>query len=142
MRKWLVLGGILCVLLLGGAAAALWKSRQERPTPYWVQISGNFPTDESQRKQLEESCRRFAESNEVLKPIAASLHLAETWKLGSEDEAVAQLRSRVYARLEGNLLLLGANGVKREAKTTQAISQKLSEAFMATQKKQAEAASF
>jgi hypothetical protein len=131
MRKWLIPGVAVMALLLGGGAFAYWTLKQNRQDPQWTKISLRLPPDGEQLKKLEGEVNGRVKSDGVVLAVVKELDLARRWNLSGEAAAAAELRKRLFVRLNrNNELDIGMTGKVKERQLTQATVSRVTAKFM------------
>jgi hypothetical protein len=99
MQRWIVIGVLAGILVMGGGAFAWWHHRQNRPAPMWVQlpVRAEFPVEQRDRTIQELNTR--LRDPELLQMVVRDVSLTEKWGLASEREAVQRLSGRVFVRM-------------------------------------------
>jgi hypothetical protein len=140
MRKWLIPGIVVVVLLLGGAAFGIHTLKQNRPAPFWVEIPIRLPSDGAQLEKLEKDLRQRVQSDDVIIPVVREMDLARRWNLPGEDAAITELRRRVFVQFKDTgFLKIGLQGKRKEMATTSEVAKKLGDRFMAITQRQSRA---
>ena len=107
MQRWIVLGLVAMVLVLGGAAFGYRTYQQNRPQPMWVALPIKPGISIEQQDEIAGKLRDKVSEKEVLLQIATELDLAQKWNLGSPALAADELAKRLFIR---NGEMAGPNG--------------------------------
>jgi hypothetical protein len=99
MQRWIAIGVLAMMLVVGGGAFAWWNQKQNAPAPMWVPlpIRAEIPADE--RDEMISELNTKLHNPELLRQVVQDEGLIELWNLSSEREAVQQLSGRVFVRM-------------------------------------------
>jgi hypothetical protein len=133
MQRWIVIGGLAVMLVMGGGAFAWWNHKQNLPAPMWVPlpVRGEFPVEE--RDQTIKELNTRLHDSVLLQKVVEDLRLTEKWDLESEREAVERLSGRVFVRMGdmdtpmGSMLAvhIGVTGKAKERELSAEIAERL-----------------
>lgn len=121
-KAWIAISVVL-VMLVGGLGGVLWVMRQNKPSPYWLELPVKDGITKEQFDGMLESYRVVMTQKELLQPIVVELKLAQRWKLGDDAAAVEELRKRVFVRRAdiAGKLMIGVQGKRKEQAVTKEI---------------------
>lgn len=99
MQRWIVIGALVVMLVMGGSAFAWWDHKQNLPAPMWVPlpVRGEFPPAE--RDQTIKDLNSKLHDPDLLQKVVRDVGLTEEWDVGSEREAVQRLSGVVFVRM-------------------------------------------
>jgi flagellar basal body-associated protein FliL len=134
MQRWIILGVVAVMLMLGGGAFGYWTLKQNRPYPVYVPIPINDKLSIQQRTDTMKDLRAKLGSKEILSKVSKDLGLASAFHVASEDAAVAELEKRLMVEL-GTIatqsggttpsLNIGVTGVKKDKDLSEKITMRL-----------------
>lgn len=135
MQRWIAVGVLSVMLIVGCAGFAYWTHRQNRPSPMWVELPINPETTDEQRDKAMANLGAKLREKERLLKVAKDMGLAEKWKLASDAEAEAELSKRVFVKLGETAapmgrvpaLHIGVEGSLKESKLSGEIAVRLME---------------
>jgi len=99
MQRWIAVGVLVVMLMLGGGAFAYWNHKQNLPAPMWVPLPIKADLEDDERDQTIRDLREKLMAKEVLMQVSKDLGLAGKWNLTSEAEAELELAKRVFVKL-------------------------------------------
>ncbi|NJR41697.1 MAG: hypothetical protein HC767_02545, partial [Akkermansiaceae bacterium] len=91
MQRWIILGVVAMMLVLGGGAFGYWTLRQNRPHPVYVPMPMNEKLSIQQRTDTMKEVRAKLGSKEILSKVSKDLDLVNKLNVFSEDAAVIEL---------------------------------------------------
>ncbi len=132
MQRWIVLGAVAIVLMLGGGAFAFHTYKQNRPHPVWVPLPINPELPSDERKKIAKNLKAKLDQPEILLQVCKDLGLTKKWEIGA-DEAAAELSKRLFVKVGeaaspmGNVpsINVGVSGKNKEKEDSEAISMRL-----------------
>lgn len=132
MQRWIVLGAVAIVLMLGGGAFALHAYKQNRPHPVWVPLPINPEVPGDKRKEIAKDLKAKLNQPEILIQVCKDLGLAKKWEMDA-DQAAAELSMRLFVKVGetasamGNVpsINVGVSGKVKEKEDSEAISLRL-----------------
>jgi hypothetical protein len=98
MQRWIVAGLVALALALGAGAFAYYQYKMGLPAPVWVPLPVNATLPGERHEAAARELRAKLCEGELLLKVARDLGLAKTWKLGSDEEAAAELERRLFVR--------------------------------------------
>ncbi len=122
MQRWIVLGVVAMILVLGGGAFGYWTIKQNRPAPIWVPLTMKAEIPYEKRREIAKELKTKLENKEILVRVSKDLGLAGEWKLPSAEAAADELGKRLFVEAgdmdspEGRLpsLNIGVRGKLKE----------------------------
>ncbi|RYD23670.1 MAG: hypothetical protein EOP88_03335 [Verrucomicrobiaceae bacterium] len=135
MQRWIVVGGLVLMLLFGGAIYAYSNYKQGRPHPVWVPLPINPEVPEEKRLEIATNLKTKLSSDEVLIQVSKDLGLPAKMELSSDAEAADKIRNRLFVDVgemespRGRVpsINIGVKGKAREHKLSGEISMRLME---------------
>src|SRR6187402_500069 len=101
MQRWIAVAVVAMILMAGGAYYGRKFYRENySPAPMWVpiQINPTYPSEKIDEVLKELKARLTEES--VLLEICKDLSLAKHWQLSSDAAAAAELKKRMFVKLD------------------------------------------
>jgi hypothetical protein len=99
MQRWILLGVVAMILVVGGGGFAFWTYRQNRPTPVWVPILVNRELDPARHEEISKDLKTKLMTPEFLLQVSKELQLASKWQLPSDQAAAAEIAKRLFVRV-------------------------------------------
>ena len=99
MQRWIVLGVVAMVLVLGGGAFGYRALKQNRPAPIWVPLTMKAEVPYERRREIAKELKTKLENKEILIRVSKDLGLATQWKLSSAEAAADELGKRLFVEL-------------------------------------------
>jgi hypothetical protein len=99
MQRWILLGAVVMMLVVGGGGFAYWTYRQNRPTPVWVPILVNTELDPVKHEELSKDLKTKLMTPEFLLQVSKDLQLASKWQLPSDQAAAEEIAKRLFVRV-------------------------------------------
>jgi hypothetical protein len=134
MQRWIIIGVVGMMLLLGGGAFGYWTLKQNRPYPIYVPLPINDKLSIQQRADTMNNLKEKLSSKEILSKVSTDLGLASAFRVTSEDAAVAELGKRLMVELGTTAtqsggttptLNIGVTGVKKDKALSEKITMRL-----------------
>ncbi|NJM36587.1 MAG: hypothetical protein HC845_01220 [Akkermansiaceae bacterium] len=139
MQRWIILGVVAMMLVLGGGAFGYWTLRQNRPHPVYVPMPMNEKLSIQQRTDTMKEVRAKLGSKEILSKVSKDLDLVNKLNVFSEDAAVIELENRLMVELGSTAnqsggsaptLNVGVTGVRKDKEISEKIAMRLMEEVM------------
>ncbi len=135
MQRWIILGVVAMMLVVGGGGFAYWKHRQNRPYPVWVPMPLNPELSLQQRTDLAKELRQKLASKEILIQMSKDLGLPKKFEMASDEAAADELAKRLFVdagqteSAQGVVytLNIGFTGVKKDRPLTEEMSMRILE---------------
>lgn len=99
MQRWIGLGVVAMVLILGGGAFGYWTIKQNRPAPMWIPMTMKEDLPYEQRKEIAKDLKEKLGRKEILIKVSKDLSLAKEWGLASDDAAADELGRRMFVQV-------------------------------------------
>ena len=96
MQRWIVLGAVSMILLIGGSGFAYWNHKQNLPHPVWVPLPLNPHLSDYKQQEIAQELKAKLSTTEILTLISNDLNLPKKWRLRSNDEAAGELGRRLF----------------------------------------------
>jgi hypothetical protein len=133
MQRWIVLGAVAIVLMLGGGAFVLHVYKQNRPHPVWVPLPINPEVPGDKRKEIAKDLKAKLNQPEILIQVCKELGLAKKWEMASDQAASAELSMRLFVKVGETASAMGSvpsinvgvSGKVKEKEDSEAISLRL-----------------
>jgi hypothetical protein len=134
MQRWII-AGIVAVALAGvglvGTYLWLQGERAKRPDRIWVPLVLNPEVPVEQHENAATELRERLESDEVLGKICTELALQSRWGHATEDQAIAELRRRLFVEIGEHdyqpSMNIGFDGISRENAMLRELTERLME---------------
>jgi hypothetical protein len=142
MQRWIVIGGVLLCLLVGGVVAGL-VYRQNKPDVSYMPIPLKADITADQKKEAVDHALATVMTDKILTGVAHDCGAKDYWKLASDTEAVAELHKRALVEIGTDKnpsgisytsLRIGFHGKKKEAAMLAKLTNRLGEEFKTVQK--------
>lgn len=135
MQRWIVIGAVAMILLLGGGGFAYWNYKQNLPNPVWVPLPTKPEMTDGQREKFAKELKAKLIEPETLTKISKELNLAQKWKMASDETAAAEISKRLFVRPgEADLptgripsMNIGVDGPRKDAAVSGEIALRLME---------------
>ena len=123
MQRWIALGVLSVILMVGGGGFAYWTYKQNRPNPVWVPLLINRELTDDKRQEIAIDLKEKLSKSEILNKVSSDLGLARKWNLPSDESAAQEIKKRLFVKIgeadspEGKLpsINIGVEGSRREA---------------------------
>lgn len=123
MQRWIALGVLSVILMVGGGGFAYWTYKQNRPNPVWVPLLINRELTDDKRQEIAIDLKEKLSKSEILNKVSSDLGLARKWNLPSDESAAQEIAKRLFVKIgeadtpEGKLpsINIGVEGSRREA---------------------------
>lgn len=99
MQRWIVLGVVAMMLVLGGGFFARRAYKQNRPQRIWVPLAINPALPVEKRDETARDLKAKLVRPEVLIPVCKELGLARKWQIHSDEDAAAELARRLFVEV-------------------------------------------
>jgi hypothetical protein len=96
MQRWIAIGVVAMVLVLGGAAFGYRTLKQNRSAPIWVPLAVNPELDYEKRRDIAKELKSKLENKDLLTKVSKDLALAKEWNLASDAAAADELGKRLF----------------------------------------------
>lgn len=110
MQRWIVLGVVAMMLMLGGGVFAYSTYKQNRPHPMWVPLPLNPALPGEKRQEIVKELTAKLKDEALLIQVSKDLELPRKWKLGSDEQAASELGKRLFVRLGDVATPMGGTG--------------------------------
>jgi hypothetical protein len=135
MQRWIALGVVAFLLLLGGSYFGLKAYKQSRPYPIWVPLPINAELDKEKRDEACANLRNYVLEEQRMLAIARDLQLAGAWSQPSDEAAAAELKKRIFVRIgsantpmgDVPAIHVGLSGTRKEIPMTEKIVARIME---------------
>jgi hypothetical protein len=133
MQRWIVLGIIAMVLVVGGAVFGLRIYKENRPYPVWVPLPLPASVTVEKQDQLAKDLKaKICERSNLIK-VSKDVGLVKEWALASDELCADVLARKVFVRTGDRdtpmgkepAIHVGVNGVKKERAVSEKISMRL-----------------
>lgn len=101
MQRWIVMGVVAMMLMLGGGVFACSNYKQNRPHPMWVPLPLNPALPGEKRQEILKELTAKLKDEALLIQLSKDLELPRKLKLSSDEEAASELGRRLFVRLGG-----------------------------------------
>lgn len=133
MQRWIVLGAVAVVLMLGGGVFAIHAYKQNRPHPVWVPLPINPELPSDKRKEIAKDLKTKLNQPEILIQVSKDLGLAKKWDMASDQAVADEIATRLFVKVGetatsmGNVpsINVGVSGKNKEKGDSEAISMRL-----------------
>lgn len=123
MQRWIALGVLSVILVIGGGGFAYWTYKQNRPNPVWVPLLINRELTEGKRREIAIDLKDRLSKPEILNKVSIDLGLARKWHLPTDESAAQEIAKRLFVKVgeadspEGRVpsINIGVEGSRREA---------------------------
>ena len=123
MQRWIALGVLSVILMVGGGGFAYWTYKQNRPNPVWVPLLINRELTDDKRQEIAIDLKEKLSKSEILNKVSSDLGLARKWNLPSDESAAQEIKKRLFVKIgeadspEGKVpsINIGVEGSRREA---------------------------
>jgi len=99
MQRWILTGFAACILGAVVLAGGAWFYRQNKPDSRWVPIPLSESSTRFEREDLRKYLADSLQSPESLSVMVKELDLQTKLGAGTEEEAVAKLKSMMFIRI-------------------------------------------
>ncbi|MDB6077638.1 MAG: hypothetical protein JWO82_1385 [Akkermansiaceae bacterium] len=96
MQRWIVIGGVVLFLLLGGGAFGFYQYRQNKVDQSYLPIPFNPEATEAQKQDSIKNVREHLLTDKILDVVAKDCGAKDFWKLASDADALAEVKKRAF----------------------------------------------
>lgn len=133
MQRWIALGVVAMVLLLGGGYYAHRIYEQNRPQPVWVPLTINPAMPVEKRDEMAKDLKGKLQDRAALIRVSKDLGLAQKWHLSSDEAAASEIARRLFVKVgetDGKVgkvpsINIGVTGKSKEKELTTALALRL-----------------
>ncbi|RYD32591.1 MAG: hypothetical protein EOP87_12555 [Verrucomicrobiaceae bacterium] len=135
MQRWIVLGGLVLMLMFGGAIYAYSNYKQGRPHPVWVPLPINRELPEEKRTEIATGLKTKLSDDSILFQVSKDLGLPGRMKLPDDGAVAAEIRKRLFVDVgEAETAMgrvpsinIGVKGAVRDQKISEDVAMRLME---------------
>lgn len=98
MQRWIAVGVVATILLLGGAFFARRAYYDNRPQPIWVPLAIKADLPASKRDELIKKLHDGLSEEDVLVSVSKDVGLMQKWSLASDKEGARVIGERLFVR--------------------------------------------
>ena len=98
MQRWIAVGVVAVMLLVGGGWFARRAYQQNRPQPMWVPLPINPALPMAKRDAIIKELKTKLAEPEVLAQVSRDVGLKQKWHLASDADCARQLRESFFVR--------------------------------------------
>jgi len=130
MQRWIVMGVVAMILLIGGGGFAYWNYKQGRPHPVWVPLPLNPELSDEKREEVAKELKAKLGTTEILTRVSKDLNLTKRWQMASDDEVAGELGRRLFVTVgQADSALgkvpsinIGVQGTRKDKEVSQEIA--------------------
>lgn len=133
MQRWIAVGVVAMILLLGGAFFARRAYYANRPGPIWVPLAIKAELPADKRDEIVKMLKDGLSKEEILISVSKDVGLTQKWDLASDKECAHVIKERLFVRA-GDMdtpmgkvpaIHIGVNGKAKEAQVSGEIAKRL-----------------
>jgi hypothetical protein len=98
MQRWIVIGVVAMMLLLGGGGFSYRTYKQHRPHPVWVPLPINPELSDVRRDQIINELKEKLSKPELLIQVSRDVDLVKKWHLASDEEGARKIGERLSVK--------------------------------------------
>jgi hypothetical protein len=99
MQRWIVMGVVAMMLMLGGGVFAYSTYKQNRPHPMWVPLPLNPALPGEKRQEILKELTAKLKDEALLLQVSKDLELPRKLHLRSDEEAAREVSKRLFVKL-------------------------------------------
>ncbi len=99
MQRWIAIGLVVVLLVVGGAGYGLHLYKQSRPHPVWVPMPINRELTEEKGREIARELKVKLEDKALLARVSQDIGLAKTWEMPTDEVAAAEISKRLFVDL-------------------------------------------
>jgi len=98
MQRWIAVGVVAVMLLLGGGWFARRAYQQNRPQPMWVPLPINPELPLAKRDAIIQQLKPRLSDQQLLVKVSGDVGLRQKWQLASDEDCARQIRQNFFVR--------------------------------------------
>ena len=98
MQRWIALGVVAMMLLLGGGWFSYRIYKQNRPHPVWVPLQINPDLPGAKRDEVINELKEKLGAREILVKVSRDVDLVGKWHLASDEEGAREIGGRLFVK--------------------------------------------
>jgi hypothetical protein len=98
MQRWIAVGVVAMMVLLGGAWFAHRVYKQNRPQPIWVPMQINPELPAAKRDAIIKELKAKLSEQQVLLKVSQDLGLTKKWQLATDAACANKIREELFVR--------------------------------------------
>ena len=98
MQRWIAVGVVAVMLLVGGGWFARRAYQQNRPQPMWVPLPINPELPLAKRDAIIKDLKTKLSDPQLLVKVSRDVGLRQKWQLASDEDCARQIRENFFVR--------------------------------------------